>query len=172
MSFWEGLEFRTQAEGWDEARKLEWILRQLRAVVRRAGRETAFYREHFTKAGFDPDAAFGFEDFARLPIVDREDVRVAGNRMFGAAVPAAQIAKDSTGGTSGAPTQIRTGPRERGWRESGMEILHAADWVTRRKSNDASLGSPPRSAAARQSSGAAAGLVSQRPDLRLSPALA
>ena len=121
MSFWEGLEFRTQAERWDEQRKLEWILRQLRTVVRRAGRETAFYREHFTKAGFDPDAAFGFEDFARLPIVDREDVRVAGNRMFSAAVPAAQIAKDSTGGTSGAPTQIRTGPRERGWRESGME---------------------------------------------------
>ena len=123
LSFWDGLEFRTQAEGWDESRKLEWILGQLRAVVRRAGRETAFYREHFTRAGFDPDAAFGFEDFARLPIVDREDVRVAGNRMFSAAVPARQIAKDSTGGTSGAPTQIRTGPRERGWRESGMEYF-------------------------------------------------
>lgn len=120
-AFREGLEFRAYAARWDDARKLEWILRQLRSAVRRAFRETPFYRDRFIRAGFDPNAEFGYEEFARLPILDREDVRQAGDRMFGSAVAPAQIARDATGGSSGAPTQIRTGPRERGWRESGME---------------------------------------------------
>ncbi|MGH9370061.1 MAG: hypothetical protein ACRD15_00860, partial [Vicinamibacterales bacterium] len=122
-SFREGLRFRTETDGWSEDRKRDWVLGQLRDALRRAWRETPFYRESFNNAGFDPNPNFGYEDFARLPIVDREDVRTAGDRMFSTVVPPSAVRKDATGGSSGVPTEIRTGPRERGWRESGHEYF-------------------------------------------------
>jgi phenylacetate-CoA ligase len=119
--FWQGLEFRKQTLDWPDDRKRDWMLERLRDTLRRADRETAFYRQWFAEAAFDPHANFTFEDFARLPILDRDDIRRAGARMISDAVPVEQLRKDATGGSSGVPTEIRTGPRERGWRESGME---------------------------------------------------
>jgi phenylacetate-CoA ligase len=119
--FWEGLEHRRQALAWSVDRKREWALRRLRDAVRSAVRETPFYRDRFAAIGFDPAADFGFDEFARLPVLDRHDVRDAGDRLFSRAVAPELVWKDATGGSSGAPTEIRTGPRERGWRESGME---------------------------------------------------
>ena len=59
-AFWEGLAHRDRALVWSDENKRAWILRRLRTVVRQASRETAFYREHFAKAGFDPHADFAF----------------------------------------------------------------------------------------------------------------
>ncbi|HEU4711543.1 MAG TPA: hypothetical protein VFS76_08265 [Pyrinomonadaceae bacterium] len=121
QAFSEGLRFRHQTADWDNERKTNWILERLRTVVRRAYDETVYYRELFDRIKFDPRADFGFEDFARLPVLEREHVTESSKDLISSAVPAEQLRKECTGGSTGAPTEVWLGPNERGWRDSGME---------------------------------------------------
>ena len=120
VHFRDGLRFRADAVGWSEERRREWILGRLREAVRRAA-ALPFYADRFAAAGFDPRADFSFADYAALPPLEREEVREAGRALISPDVPSAQVRKDATGGSTGTPTTIWTGPRERGWRESGIE---------------------------------------------------
>jgi phenylacetate-CoA ligase len=118
-----GMRFRREAAHWTGEQKRDWILRQLRLTVRRAARETPYYRELFAAVGFDPGADFEFADFARLPVLERASVRAAGKSLLSPAVAVSQLRHDATGGSTGTPTEIWTGPEERGWRESGNEFF-------------------------------------------------
>jgi phenylacetate-CoA ligase len=119
----EGLRFRRAARDWSDDRKREWILERLRFAVRRAYRDTPHYREAFYNAGFDPFSDFSFDDYARLPVLEREDLRAAGPRLISQSVPPDQLKKDATGGSTGVPTEIYIGPEEMGWKESGGEFF-------------------------------------------------
>jgi len=119
----DGLRFRRSAAAWSDERKRQWILERLRFSVRRAYRDTPHYREVFYSAGFDPFADFSFADFARLPVLEREDLRAAGKRLISQAVPRDQLKKDATGGSTGVPTEVWIGPEEMGWKESGGEYF-------------------------------------------------
>jgi len=122
-AFYAGLRFRERATGWSEDERLAWIQDRLRAVVRRAAWETVYYREMFERIGFDPEADFSFEDFARLPVLEREDVHRGGQALVSSSIPPAQLRRDATGGSTGAPTEVWLGPEERGWRDSGTEYF-------------------------------------------------
>src|SRR5262249_53008092 len=121
--FCEGRRFRRQAAAWSPERKREWVLERLRVVVRQAYRETVYYHELFDRIGFDPHENFSFEDYAQLPVLEREDVQQAGPKLISSAIPAEELRKDATGGSTGTPTEIWLGPEERGWRESGGEYF-------------------------------------------------
>ncbi|MGH9901391.1 MAG: hypothetical protein ACRD68_06150, partial [Pyrinomonadaceae bacterium] len=123
LTVYEGLRFRREASGWGLEQRQEWVLRRLRAVARKAYGETVYYRELFDRVGFDPRADFSFADFSRLPVLEREDVRLAGRDLISRAVPPNQLRKDSTGGSTGAPTEIWRGPEETGWAESSTEFF-------------------------------------------------
>lgn len=117
-----GLRFRRESSAWTEDEKRAWVLGRLRLVVRRAARETSYYRELFRALGFDAERDFGFEDFARLPALEREDLNASGAALVSGAAPKSELRKDSTGGSTGVPTELWLGPAERGWRESGLEF--------------------------------------------------
>lgn len=121
QAFNDGIQFRREAYNWDENRKQQWILDRLRSTVRYAFEETAFYRERFQQCNFDPYTDFDFNDFSKLPVLTREDVRCSGEALLAKSVSRDQLRKDSTGGSTGVPTVIWLGPNERGWRDSGME---------------------------------------------------
>lgn len=121
QAFNEGLRFRRETAGWEHEQRTEWILERLRSTVRRAYEETVFFRERFDRHGFDPYADFDFAAFARLPVLTRAEIHEAGGKLIASAVSPDQLRKDSTGGSTGAPTEIWLGPNERGWRDSGME---------------------------------------------------
>jgi phenylacetate-CoA ligase len=120
-AFYEGMRFRRESAAWDEERRRGWMLERLRHVARRAAVETVFYRELFRREGFDPQVDFSFDDFARLPVLEREDIRAAGRALISNALPADALRKDSTGGSTGEPTHVWLGPEESGWRESALE---------------------------------------------------
>jgi phenylacetate-CoA ligase len=120
-AFYDGMRFRLAAESWSDDERRAWVLARLRESVRRAARETTYYKELFARVGFDPRADFGFDDFARLPVLEREDVAAAGRALISEAVEPAQLRRDATGGSTGVPTEVWLGPEERGWRESGLE---------------------------------------------------
>jgi len=118
-----GMRFRLGAALWSLDRRREWILERLRFAVRRAYRETVYYQALFDRIGFDPAADFGFEEFSRLPILGREDIAAAGRELVSWAVPSDQLHRDSTGGSTGKPTELWLGPEEKGWRESAIETF-------------------------------------------------
>ena len=120
-AFDEGIRFRREAADWTEEQKTSWILSRLRVVVRKAYKETDYYRELLDQNKFDPYAEFDFNDFSGLPVLTREDIRNAGKKLIMKSIPADQLRKDSTGGSTGIPTNVWLGPNERGWRDSGME---------------------------------------------------
>jgi len=121
LAYAESLRFRRASDGWGDDRRRAWVLDRLRFSVRRAYRETRYYQELFDRIGFDPEADFGFDDYARLPVLEREDVRRAGRDLISDAVPPGQLQRDATGGSSGEPTEIWMGPEERGWRDAAKE---------------------------------------------------
>ena len=121
QAFNEGIRFRREAADWDNEQRIRWIKERLHSVVRRAYDETVYYRELFDRNGFDPHVEFDFDDFARLPVLTRDDVNEAGAKLLASSVPKDQMRKDSTGGSTGMPTVFWLGPNERGWRDSGME---------------------------------------------------
>ncbi|MGQ0764471.1 MAG: hypothetical protein ACT4OZ_02280 [Gemmatimonadota bacterium] len=127
----DGMRFRTMAEAWPESRKTEWTLDRLRFVVRRAARETPFWRDRLRAAGFEAEADFSFDDYARLEPLDRDEAVAGRDHMISRSVPGALLREDSTGGSTGVPFHYHTGPEERGWRLSGQT------WVLRK------LGIPP-----------------------------
>ena len=71
-------EFRNQAKGWPQTEKEQWVLKQLRHAVRNAARGTVYYASLFKRIGFNPDSDFGFDEFAKLPILEKEDIARAG----------------------------------------------------------------------------------------------
>jgi len=119
----EGIRFREQAVGWNNARRLEWMLKRLRLVVRRAYLDTQYYRDVYDRAGFDPFVDFGFEDFARLPILEKDEILGQASRLISGAISHDRLRKDSTGGSTGIPVEVWLGPEERGWRQSASEWL-------------------------------------------------
>jgi phenylacetate-CoA ligase len=121
LAFDEGLRFRQKAVDWQLEKKREWVLQRLRFAVRRAAQETVYYRELFDRVGFDPQADFSFKEFSMLPVLEREDTHRAGRNLVSPFVPAGQLRKNSTGGSTGAPTEVWMGPEEIGWRGSGTE---------------------------------------------------
>ena len=123
LAFREGMRFRKEAANWSEAEKREWILARLQFAVRRAYRETDLYRERFDRIEFDPDSDFSFDDYSRLPVLERDDVQRAGRALISNAIPADQLKRDATGGSTGKPTEIWMGPEENGWSESGGETF-------------------------------------------------
>lgn len=118
---YEGLRFRREAALWSIERKREWVLRRLRLVARRAQAETIYYREMFRRIGFDPRADFSFAEFARLPVLEREDVHAADRKLISTAIAPEHLRRDATGGSTGEPTIVWLGPEEIGWRESALE---------------------------------------------------
>ena len=121
QAFNEGLRFRGEAAAWSNDQRLSWIEERLRTIVREAYEDTVFYRELYDRNNIDVYADFTFDDFSRFPILSRDDVHESGAKLLASSVPSTQRRKDSTGGSTGAPTEIWLGPNERGWRDSGME---------------------------------------------------
>ena len=130
-SFREGLSFRVSAAAWSEDRRRDWMLQRLHRVVRQAALEIPFYRERFQSVGFDPFVPFSFEDYAHVPVLDRDEVRAIGLGLRSPGVPLSELRRDATGGSSGTPTEIWLGPEERGWRESGTRFFLNHIGVTR-----------------------------------------
>lgn len=117
-----GMNFRRAAKNWNEEQKNEWILERLRFVVRRAWRETVYYKKLFTEINFDAQTDFSFDDFAKLPILERETIHEVGKDLINQTLAPETLQKDATGGSTGTPTEIWLGAEERGWKESGLDF--------------------------------------------------
>lgn len=121
LAYARGMSERGALQSLEPQQRHEWVLNRLRSVVRHAAYQIPYYRELFTRVGFDARVNFSFADFARLPVLERADVRRAGKDLISQEIAPELLVKDATGGSTGTPTEVWLGPEEIGWRESGLE---------------------------------------------------
>jgi phenylacetate-CoA ligase len=114
--------FRTEAWSWPVEQRTEWVLGALRRTLESAQAGSAFYRERLRQAGIDA-ARFGFDDFARIPPLERSDLAGSWKDILLADPADPMVRRDSTGGSSGQPTTVWKGPVERAWAEGGKSFF-------------------------------------------------
>ena len=90
------------------------ILTRLQQVCAYAYEHAPFYRRKWDEAGFDPRRLKSFEDFERIPVVQKKDLRAAQERVppFGdyLCVPDGEVFHiHGTSGTTGRPTAFAIG---------------------------------------------------------------
>lgn len=83
-----------------EIEDLQW--RRLAALVREIGTYVPFYRDTLRQVGLAPDAIQGPDDFRKIPLLTKEIIRSAGDRMR-SADPVRRGFPSSTGGSTGEP---------------------------------------------------------------------
>ncbi len=76
-------------------------LERLRALLAHAGAYVPYYRELFTRIGFDPAAVRGIDALSRLPFLDKPTIRAHLQALK--SDKAVGLARFNTGGSSGEP---------------------------------------------------------------------
>jgi len=93
------------------------ILRRIREVMDYAWTHAPFYRRHWSAAGLEPGDIRSLEDFERVPVVTKQDLRAAqaAHPPFGdyLCIPEGEIHHiHGTSGTTGRPTAFGIGRRD------------------------------------------------------------
>lgn len=95
---------------YDERRIQASSQRWLRSAVAHAYHHVPHYREAFVKRGLRPEDIREPADLAELPLIDRDDLQLRGERLISDALPRETLVPISTGGTSGRPARVLHDP--------------------------------------------------------------
>jgi len=99
----ENCEFLKKTEYWSADNLRAWQFAKLQKIVALAWTNSAWYRRLFNDIGFTPGDFKSFEDYQRLPIIDKQILRDHLNEMCAAPPMSFGIERGTTGGTSGEP---------------------------------------------------------------------
>ena len=97
----------SQSQSWPVERREQYVLERLRNTLVRAYEGTAFYRERFRQAGFNPRTDFHSpEDLARLPLLTKAEVRKHSNEIVDHRFEKGSVLTHTSGST-GEPLPMR-----------------------------------------------------------------
>ena len=99
------LEFLRSSESWSRQQLCDYQFGKLVDTVEFAATTTPYYRDIFRKHAI-PKRIKSIEDFERIPYIDKNDVRDAGDAIFSEAVSKNKRYMVSTGGTSGSQLSL------------------------------------------------------------------
>jgi phenylacetate-CoA ligase len=106
----------------DRLSALQW--ERKRAIARRAWETVPFYRERWGAGGFHPDALRTADDWDRLPILAKDDLRLHAATMRAGRAPAGLAA--ATSGSAGQPVAILRGHLS--WAHAHANVLRGWHW--------------------------------------------
>jgi phenylacetate-CoA ligase len=93
----------------------------LRAIIRHAHASSVYYRDLFDRHGLNPES-FSHEDFRRLPLLTKDDVRNNIDKLLSSAIRPAVRIPASTGGSTGTPMHFFR-DRDCQYKRKGQELL-------------------------------------------------
>jgi phenylacetate-CoA ligase len=88
----------------DELAAITW--ERQKAIVRHAFDNCPFYRRKYSAAGFAPGDLKQADDFARLPILTKEELRSGIGEIVAEGCPPSRLLKKFTGGSTGIPVMV------------------------------------------------------------------
>jgi len=95
---------RTQFDPPDSIRQQQW--ERLKPLLRHAVDTTSFWRIRFQKAGFAPEHIRSFEDFCRLPLLTKADLRAHHEEMLSETSRNADLHHKKTSGSTGTTVEV------------------------------------------------------------------
>ncbi len=104
------LQFQLERTQWWSLERLRtYQFDQLSALVRHAGATVPYYRDLFRRIGLDGARPVDPDDWAKLPLLTRQDIQTHGTELHSEAVPASHgaIETASTSGSTGHPVTVR-----------------------------------------------------------------
>jgi phenylacetate-CoA ligase len=84
-------------------------LAKAKKLVEHAYNRTEFYRERFDTAGIVPSDIRSMDDFARIPIVTKDDIRASIERFISSTCNRSSMRRIYSGGSTGVPTMVYHG---------------------------------------------------------------
>jgi len=107
-----------RSQWWDARTHRAQQLQQLNRVLAHARATVPFYAEHWAEARWRPDERLSWDEFQALPLLDRDAVQLAGDRLHSTLPPAGHgtLGRVRTSGSSGVPVRaLTTGASQLMW---------------------------------------------------------
>jgi phenylacetate-CoA ligase len=105
--YWVYKNLLSKSQFWSEERRQKYVMDNLRRTLIRASEGTAFYREQFSRAGFNPRTDFRSpDDLNRLPLLTKNDVRKNMNEIIDHRFERGSVLTHTSGST-GEPLPMR-----------------------------------------------------------------
>jgi phenylacetate-CoA ligase len=101
-------QFLKDSDRWTRDQIADYQLRELKRITRHAYENTTGYRALYQEAGVHPSDIRSFEDFRRLPFVDKEMIR---DRLEEFSAPVEGRTHITTGGSTGIPCGMYRDPQ-------------------------------------------------------------
>lgn len=98
--------FFEDAATWSEERLADFQWERVRAHLDRAADHVPYHRDRFRELGIDPRDIRSLEDLSALPLLEKEDVRKAGERLVDERTDPRSLAHIPTSGSTGTPLDI------------------------------------------------------------------
>jgi len=95
---------RTQYLSEEEIRDRQ--LRKVQELLRFVWAHNGFYRKRYAEAGLYPEDVRTLEDFARLPLLTKDDIRANPDALVSGTFDKAQLSHRRTGGSTGVPVHV------------------------------------------------------------------
>lgn len=133
--FQSALEELRESERWSIEEIREYQLSKVRKIVRHAYETVPFYRNLYDKHQVNPNDLKAFEDFEKLPLVTKEQVKAAGSEIISRAAKKVDMIHGHTSGTTGSPLSLfwdrRTCVHNNAldWRQKGWAGINYGDRI-------------------------------------------
>jgi phenylacetate-CoA ligase len=95
---------------WDRKRMESFRLARAKEGLVHAAERVPYYRDLFRNAGFNPATLSSFDEFQRIPVLTRDQLRAAGYSLLDETADYTRLIRMSTGGTTGTPVSVFLDP--------------------------------------------------------------
>lgn len=95
---------RTQFDPPEVIRRRQWD--QVQGIIAHAYASTTFYKDRFDALGLQPDGLRTWEDFARIPVLTKADLRSYGDAMISSEYRDAPLHRKKTSGSTGVAVEV------------------------------------------------------------------
>ncbi|MCJ7508484.1 MAG: hypothetical protein MUO85_07105 [candidate division Zixibacteria bacterium] len=112
LPYWYGKEFRKnrafleKSQWWSPERIKEYQWGKLKNLLEHAYKNVPFYQERFKKMGLHPNDIRSFEDFSRIPVLTKADLKDNLGKLKAKDFERWQPIETNTGGTTGSPVKL------------------------------------------------------------------
>lgn len=104
FEYW--LDFYKDSLHWPREKTEQWQRSELQRIIRHAYETTPFYRQRMDKISLKPDDIREVEDLAKLPLLEKDEIRLHSEEMISSIYPRKSMLSSPTGGTTGMPLKI------------------------------------------------------------------
>lgn len=106
VAFRSHLRFLTETQYWPPERLAVYQRERLNQLLRHAHAHCPFYRERLRGAGYSPEQEWELADLARLPVLEKEEIREQADRLLADDADNDGLRRKRTGGSTSVPLHL------------------------------------------------------------------